>query len=161
MPPPPNLTELLNTRIYPGMTAAESRLVRSYLQRHGHEWDAASVTTRLGQGVILPPHITDQKARDDWERRTKARPDLVLQSAGRAAIVEAKEQATNEGVWQVLSYRDLFVAENANVVVQPIIVCEAITPTAVQLGRSQGVQVFTYEFTAPAGVDAPATEASS
>ena len=119
------------------------------------------MTTRVGPGVILPPHITDLKARADWERRTKARPDLVLQQGQLAAIVEAKEEATNEGIWQVLGYRDFYVAEHPNVTVQPIIVCEAITPTAVQLARSQGVQVYVYEFAAPAGADATEQEGGS
>jgi hypothetical protein len=159
MAPPPNLDELLNTRIFPGMTAPESRLIRAFLQVQGRTWDTASVTTRVGQGVILPPHITDQKAREDWERRTKARPDLVLQSGPRVAIVEAKEQATNEAIWQVLGYRDLYVAEHPGVTVQPIVVCEAATPTAVELARGQKVQMFTYEFAAPAGLEATESEA--
>lgn len=150
MAPPANLAELLNTRIFPAMTAPESRLVRAYLQRHGAEWDEASVTTRVGPGVILPPHITDQKARADWEQRTRARPDLVLRSGPRAAIVEAKEQATNEAIWQVLSYRDLYRAEFPNVEVLPIVICETATPTAVQLAGSMGVQMIEYGFEAPA-----------
>lgn len=149
MTPPANLAELLETRIYPGMTAPESRLVRAYLQRHGAEWDQASVTTRVGPGVILPPHITDQKARADWERRTKARPDLVLTSGARAAIIEAKEQATNEAIWQVLGYRDAYEQEFPHVTVQPIVICEAATPMAVQLARTQGVQILEYRFSEP------------
>lgn len=148
--PPPNLAELLATRIFPGMTAPESRLVRAYLARHGIEWETASVTAKIGPGAILPPHVTDPKARADWERRTKARPDLVLSNGPLIAIVEAKEQLTNEGIWQVLTYRDLYVAEFPDVRVQPIVICEAVTPTAVQLAKSQGVQVLVYQFEAPA-----------
>lgn len=160
MPPPENLEQLLAARIYPGMTAAETRLVKAYLRKHGADWDVADVEARLGAGVLLAPHIADEKARADWERRTKARPDLLLRRADRVAILEAKEQLTNEGVWQVLGYRDLYLAEFPTARVECYAACEAATPTAVQLARAQGVTVYRYEFAAPAGSEARETEAT-
>lgn len=141
---PPNLDELLETAGFPGMTAAESRLVRGYLAAHGAEWDEADVEARIGRGVLLPPSY-DAKARADWERRTRARPDLIVKRPpSDVAIVEAKEQATNEGVWQVLSYVDLWLADHPAHRVRPIILAEAITPTALELCKRRGVQVLLY-----------------
>jgi len=39
MPPPPNLAELLETRVYPGMIEPESRLLRAFIAAHGREYD--------------------------------------------------------------------------------------------------------------------------
>jgi len=160
MPPPPNLTELLDTRIYPGMTVAESRILREWIRRHGAAWDSLDVEGRLGAGVLLAPHY-NEKERHDWYQRTRARPDLVARRAPNvAAIVEAKEQCTNEGIWQVLSYRDLYLAEFAQSRVTPIVVCEACTPTAVSLAKSQGVRVYVYTFPLDEPL-APGAEAST
>lgn len=159
MPPPPNLADLLETRIYPGMTEPESRILREWVRHHGAAWDTLDVEARLGAGVLLPPHYSE-KERADWLKRTKARPDLVATRAPNlVAIVESKEQCTNEGIWQVLSYRDLYVAEFPQARVQPIVVCTAATPTAVSLARGQRVQVFVYTFPIDeplaAGAEAP------
>ena len=144
--PPPNFTDLLDTRIFPGMTIAESRILREWIRNNGAPYDTLDVEARLGAGTLLPPHYSE-KDRADWLKRTKARPDLVATRAPNlVAIVEAKEQCTNEGIWQVLSYRDLYLAEFPQARVQPIIACVAATPTAVQLARAQRVQVFTYTF---------------
>lgn len=159
MAPPANLEQLLATRTFPGMTAAESRLIRAYLAKHGAAWDTASVIEKIGQGVILPPHITDAKARADWEKRTRMRPDLVLTRPRQAAVVEAKEYATNEGVWQVLGYRDVFAAEHPGVAVIPVMVCEAFAPTAKQLAETQRVEMWLYNFDEPATPPPDATEA--
>lgn len=146
MAPPPNLAALLETRIFPQMTIRESRLIREFLRRRGDEWDSADVEARIGRGVILPPTVTERD-RVNWAKRTRARPDLVLQRAPNVvAIVEAKEQLTNEGIWQVLSYRDLWIAERPGDDVQPIAIAEAATPNAITLALAQRVQVFLYEF---------------
>jgi hypothetical protein len=146
MPPPPNLNELLDARIYPGMTAAETRILREWIRNHGAAYDTLDVEARLGAGTLLPPHYSP-KEREDWLKRTKARPDLIAtRGPNFVAIVEAKEQLTNEGIWQVLSYRDLYNAEFPQARVQPMVACVAATPTAVALARSQRVQVWLYEF---------------
>jgi len=154
MAPPANLETLLNARIFPGMTIAETRLVKAFLAKQGADYDEASVDERVGPGQVLPPHITDQKARADWENRTKSRPDLVLRRGDRVTIVEAKEQLTTEGIWQVLGYRDLYQFDHPGALVDCIAIAEAALPTAIVLAKARGVKVFLYEFSAPAGVDA-------
>lgn len=144
MPPPPNLADLLATRIYPGMSAAESRILRSWIARHGAEWDTIEVEARLGTGILLPPHF-DPKFREDWERRTRARPDAICTRLPAVAlIIEAKELATNEAVWQVLGYADLYRAEHPRAVLSTLIVCAEAHPTAVQVASGRGVQILRY-----------------
>jgi len=159
MPPPPNLEELLARRIYPGMSQAESRILRSWIQNHGAEWDAIDVEARLGAGVLLSPHF-DQKFRKDWERRTKARPDAIATRApDLVLIIEAKEQATSEAVWQVLGYRDLYRAEYPLARIQTLIVCAEAHPTAVAVAAGQSVRILQYAIPPEAplapGVEAP------
>lgn len=141
MAPPPNLEQLLGRTHFPGMTLGESRLVRAYLERHAAEWDEADVEARLGPGTSLESPHADEKARRDWSERTRARPDVVLRSGPRVKIVEAKEHATNEGVWQVLSYRDLYRAEHPDHQVTCVIVAESHAPAAAALAKTQGVEM--------------------
>jgi hypothetical protein len=158
MPPPPNLAALLETKIFPGMSAGESKILRAWIASHGNEWDSLDVEARLGAGKLLPPHH-DEKFRADWEQRTRARPDLIAKRApNQAAIVEAKEQATSEAIWQVLGYRDLYVAEFPQHQVQPIVVCEEAHPTAVAVAKGQNVTIYIYDFP-PELPAAPGTEA--
>jgi len=145
MAPPSDLEALRARRIFPGMSARESRILRSWLAAHGAEWDAIDVEARLGAGKLLAPHF-DPKFRADWEQRTRARPDAIATRApNRAVIVEAKELATSEAVWQVQGYRDLYVAEFPSHEVSTLIICEEAHPTAVAIARSQGVQIIRYE----------------
>lgn len=161
MAPPPNLEQLLATATFPGTTPAESRLVRGFLAKRAGEWDTASVVERIGRGEMLPPTY-DPKERADWERRTRARPDLVLtRPPSDVAIVEAKEQITNEGIWQVLGYVDFWRADHPGDRVQPIVIGEAITSTAQQLARARGIQVLLYAAAPRALPTDPAEERTS
>jgi hypothetical protein len=161
MPPPPNLAELLERRIFPGMSQRETRILQSWMRVHGSEWDSLDVEGRLGAGKLLAPHFSD-KERTDWYQRTRARPDCICKRPPNVVlIVEAKELATNEAIWQVLGYRDLYKAEFPNDVVATCVVCEEAHPNAVTVGRGQGVQILRYvippdEPLAP-GAEAPAS----
>jgi hypothetical protein len=144
MSPPHNLEDLLARHIYPGMSQAESRILRSWIANHGAEWDAIDVEPRLGAGVLLPPHF-EEKFRQDWERRTRARPDCIATRApDLALIVEAKELATSEAVWQVLGYRDLYRAEFPLARIATLIVCAEAHPTAVAVAGNQHVRILKY-----------------
>jgi hypothetical protein len=144
MAPPPNLAELLERRIFPGMSQRETRILQSWMTLHGREWDTLDVEARLGAGKLLNPHIASAKERADWYQRTRARPDCIAKRGTVALIVEAKEQATSEAIWQVNGYRDLYRAEFPNDQVTTCVVCEEAHPTAVAVGASQGVQILRY-----------------
>jgi hypothetical protein len=144
MAPPPNLDDLLARRIFPGMSARESRILRSWIVNHGAEWDELDVEPRVGAGVLLPPHF-DEKFRADWERRTRARPDCIAKRAPDVVlIVEAKELATSEAIWQVNGYRDLYRAEFPSARISTLVICEAAHGTAKAVAVSQQVQIIQY-----------------
>jgi hypothetical protein len=146
MPPPPNLAELLDTRNYPGMIPDESRILRAFIAIHGAEYDAFKFNERLGEGIWLPAHVPE-KDRRDWERNTRARPDVIGWLApNRADIIEAKQQATLETIWQVLAYFDLYVAAFPTQDVHAVIVAETATPNAITLAQNRHVRMFLYTF---------------
>lgn len=160
MPPPSNLAELLDTRNYPGMIPDESRILRAFLAKHGAEYDEIRFNERLGQGVILQ-NPASEKDRVDWERRTKARPDAIAWHApNEATIIEAKQQATLETIWQVLSYLELYAGAFQSHKVHAIVVCEGATPNAITLAKARQVQMYIYTFE-PARPLEPGAEAAT
>lgn len=161
MPPPPDLADLLARRIFPGMSQRETRILKSWMSAHGAEWDSLDVEGRLGAGKLLAPHYSE-KERRDWERRTRARPDCICRRApNRALIIEAKEFCTNEGIWQVRSYGDLYKVEFPTDGLELLVVCEDAHPTAIAIAPGQGVRILRYvippEEPLQPGVEAPAS----
>ena len=159
--PPPNLADLLERRSFPGMTARETRILQSWLALHGNEWDSIDVEARLGAGVLLNPHQWSEKERRDWYERTRARPDCIAKRGSTALIVEAKEFATSEAIWQVQGYRDLYRAEFPDDAVTTLVVCEDAHPTAVAVAAGQGVTILRYRIPPDeplaTGAEAPAS----
>jgi hypothetical protein len=144
MPPPPNLAALLDTRVYPGMIEPESRLLRAFIAKHGAEYDEFQFEVRVGPGTILGDHIPE-KDRRDWERRTMARPDCVaIIHPFRVTIIEVKEQATLETIWQVLAYAELYLPAHPSHQVWAAIVAAAATPAARVLAGVRGVALYLY-----------------
>lgn len=160
MPPPPNLAELLETRVYAGMIEPESRVLRAFLAKHGAEYDALIFGVKLGPGVVLGDHIPE-KDRRDWERRTKARPDCIAMLGGdRALVIEVKEQATLEAISQVLSYAELYGIEHPSHQVNAAIVAAAATPAAKTVAGMRGVAMYLYTLPAAAPL-APGQETTA
>lgn len=150
MPPPPNLPELLEARVYPGMIEPESRILRAFLTKHGAEYDELRFGVRVGPGVVLGEHVPE-KDRRDWERRTKARPDCVaIIRPDRATVIEVKEQATLEAVSQVLAYAELYAIEQPGHRVSAAIVAAAATPAARTVAGMRGVAMYLYTLPAAA-----------
>lgn len=144
MPPPSNLAELLDTRVYPGMIEPESRILRAFIAKHGAEYDEFRFNERVGPGVVLGEHIPE-KDRRDWERRTKARPDVIAwREPNQALIIEVKEQATLESIWQVKSYLELYATSFPTHKAVAAIVAATATPAAMTLTQLQGVHMFIY-----------------
>lgn len=153
MMPPPNLAELLETRVYPGMIEPESRVLRAFLAKHGAEYDEILFDQRLGPGVELPAHVPEQDRRD-WERRTKARPDCIaMKLPSDATIIEVKEQATLEGVWQVLTYAELYAVQFPANRVRVALVAAAATPAARTAAQMRGVDMYLYTMKAAAPLE--------
>lgn len=145
MPPPPNLQELLETVNYPGMIPEESRVLRSWIAKHGASFDELRFNERLGPGVQLGDHVPE-KDRKDWERRTKARPDMIaVRHPLDAVIVEAKWQATLEAIWQVESYVELYAKDFPGWRARGVIVAADVTPAARVLAPQRGIALFLYK----------------
>lgn len=134
---------------FPGMIPAESRLLRQFIRRHGDEYDEFRFNVRLGEGVQLGEDF-EAGVRKAWEAITKARPDTVgFKYPNRATLIEVKEAFANEAVWQLLSYRDLYVRAYRAEVVTLAGVAAFASPTARALARSSGVSLWLYAL--PAG----------
>ena len=160
MPPPSNLVELLETRVYPGMIEPESRILRAFIRKYGPTFDEFRFDQRVGPGVVLADYIPE-KDRRDWERRTKARPDVIAwREPNEALIIEVKEQATLEACWQVLSYTELYGASFPSHRVRAAIVATEATLTARQLAPVRGVDLYLFSFPASSPL-APGVETST
>jgi len=160
MPPPPNLAQLLETRVYPGMIEPESRILRAFIATHGAEYDELLFDERVGPGVVLGDHLPE-KDRRDWERRTKARADCIaVTRPDRALVIEVKEQATLEAIWQVLSYAELYAPAHPSHQVRAAIVAAAATPAARVVAGERGVALYLYTLPAAAPL-APGEETSA
>jgi RecB family endonuclease NucS len=147
---PAEIADALAINVYPGMDQYESRILRAWVERHGREYTELRFNERLGAGVVLPETFT-AKEREDWARRTKARPDCIAwRDPNLATVIEAKQQATNETVWQVNGYVELYAKDFPGHQVRAVIVAGAATPNARILASSQGVEMFIYTFPANA-----------
>jgi Endonuclease NucS len=154
------LPRLLEMRVYPGMIEPESRILRAFLARHGDEYDELRFNDRVGEGVQLaqPASEADRLA---WERRTQARPDCIAWKAPHfATVIEVKEQARLDGIWQVQSYVQLYTRAHPSHAVRGAIVCEALTPNARALAGTQGIEFYIYTFAAAEPLRPAAEEAS-
>jgi hypothetical protein len=145
---PEDLPGLVALENFPGMIPIESRPLRAFLQRHGASFNEVRFNVRLGEGVKLTDDHEPalQKA---WELLTKMRVDAMgWNDPNVATLIEAKQSLANDGIWQLLSYRDHYQHENSGHDVRLVAVAEFATPTARALARNSGVALYTYEFPA-------------
>lgn len=141
---------LLRMENYPGMIPAESRVLRQFIRAHGARFDEFRFNVRIGEGVDPGPNI-EIGLRRAWQQITKARPDTVAYKHPHdATLIEVKEAFTNEAVWQLLAYRDLYMAAFPNDRVRLVGVAQLAPPTARALASSQGIAVVLYTFSSPA-----------
>lgn len=137
---------LLRMENYPGMIPAESRVLRQFIHHQGGRFDEFRFNVRIGDGVTTTEDV-DPKLAAAWEQITKARPDSVaFKHPNDATIVEVKEAFTNEAVWQLLAYRDLYVKAFPDHTVRLAGVAQLATPTARILAAAQGIALFLYKF---------------
>lgn len=149
---------LLGMAVYPGMVPEESRVLRQYIRRHGDGVAEWRFNVRIGEGVQLPADA-DDALRKSWEALTKARTDVVaFRPPNAATIVEAKDHWTNEAVWQLLGYRDLYKDTFPLHVVTLHGVARTASPTSKALARKAGITLYLYDLP-PAGVDIHETAA--
>ena len=131
--------------VYPGMIESESRVLRQFVLHHGSEYDELRFNVRIGEGVDARSFVSVDAARA-YEQLTKARPDTIaFRHPDQATIVEAKDVWTNEAVWQLLGYRDLYRGAFPDHRVALVGIAAAALPTAINLSRMNGIRVLVYE----------------
>lgn len=135
---------LLTMAVYPQMIESESRVLRQFVRFRGHQFDEFRFNVRLGEGEEPGPEF-DAAVRKAWTSITRARPDTVaFKAPNLATIIEVKDTLTNEGIWQVLGYRDLYVRAFPDHQVALACVAQFAGPTARELARRSGVDLYLY-----------------
>lgn len=141
---------LLGMTTYPGMVPAESRILRQYIRRHGDRYTEWRFNVRLGEGVELGEDASPE-LRKIWARITMERPDTVAWTEpDRATLIEVKELWTNEAVWQLHAYTDLYRDVNPDHRVSMVGVAIEATPNGRTLAARQGITLYLYAL--PTGI---------
>lgn len=139
---------LAGMAVYPGVSPEESRVLRQYIKRHGAEYDEFRFGVRVGDGVVLGEEFSPE-VRKSWEAITKARPDTVaFKAPNRHTLIEAKVAWSNEAVWQLLAYRDLYAREVPLTSIALVGVAQYAGPTARELARRAGIALYLYDLPA-------------
>lgn len=137
--------QLLRRPVFPGMDAAESRALRQYIRRQGDGVNEWRFNVRVGPGTDAGAPV-DQKTRDAWMQLTRARLDCVAwRSPSSATLIEAKDRWENDAVWQLLSYRDLYAADNPTHAIALVGVARVASNTARELARTKGIALYLYD----------------
>ena len=139
---------LAGMAVYPGVTPEESRVLRQFIKRHGAEYDEFRFMVRIGDGVVLGEEYSPE-VRRSWEAITKARPDTVaFKAPDLHTLIEAKVTWTNEAVWQLLAYRDLYAREVPLTRIALVGVAQYAGPTARELAKRARIALYLYNLPA-------------
>ena len=143
---PADLDQLGWLTTYPGMIADESRPLRAFIQQYHANFDEARFNVRVGPGDAAPDDA-DAALRRAIEQGTRMRLDCVLWKApNQSTLVEAKKDAGNDAVWQLLTYRDHYVTEHPNDAIRLVIVAESATASARTIAAANGISVALFTF---------------
>jgi hypothetical protein len=147
---PDDLEQLARLDAYPGVSMEETRPLREFFRRHALEnFTEVRFNVRVGAGESAGDE-PDQAKRRAIEQGTRLRMDAVgFRAPDVATLIEAKAQLANDGVWQLLGYRDAYVSDHPTENVRLVLVAEGASTTALSLARNYGIAVFLYEW--PAG----------
>lgn len=153
---PQDLEQLGWLTTYPGMVAAESRPLRAFIQKYGPLFDEVRFNVRVGPGETAPADV-DESLQRAIEQGTRMRLDCVMWKAPNfTLLVEAKQDAANDAVWQLQAYRDHYVAEHPDATIGLAIVAESATTSARALCRAHEITLALFTFPADT-VDVSAT----
>jgi hypothetical protein len=141
---PAELEALLGMATYPGMIADESRVLRQFIRRHFRDYDELRFDVRLGIGSD-PGDEFEEATRRAMQHVTRKRADaLGWKGPNVATLIEAKWDFSNDGVWQLLSYRDDYARAFPDHFVLLVGVAAAASVTARELASRMGVRLFVY-----------------
>lgn len=146
---PDDLEQLARLDAYPGVSPEESRPLREFIRRYAlNHFTEVRFNVRVGVGEGAPDE-TDVAKKRAIEEGTRMRIDaLGWRGPNEATLIEAKEQLANDGVWQLLGYRDAYVLEHPNDTVRLVLVAERATSTAINLAQTNGIGIYLYSFPA-------------
>lgn len=148
---------LLMKTNYPGIDATEARPLAAFLRAHVQEFDQVWFNVKVGAGVRLEGDFPAD-FRANWEHITRMRPDVVGWNAPDVAtLIEVKVAWENSAVWQLLGYRDLYVAEYPQHRTRLLGVAQGYTLNGARLARERGIGLLIY----PLPVDAVAADQAS
>jgi hypothetical protein len=159
---PDDLDQLARLDAYPGVSPEETRPLRAFLKRYAaHHFTEVRFNVRTGVGESAPAGA-DPALKRAIEEGTRLRIDCVgFRGPNESTLIEAKVSLGNDGVWQLLGYRDAYVREHPSDVLRLVLVAERSTSTASNLAQSYGIGLYLYTFeTDSVDVLAPATEAN-
>jgi hypothetical protein len=159
---PADLPQLGWIPAYPGMVAEETRPLRAFIQKYAALFDEIRFSVRVGPGETAPADV-DASLQRAIEQGTRMRMDCVAWKAPNiATLIEAKKDAGNDAVWQLLAYRDHYAAEHPNESIRLVIVAESATLSARTIAAANGITLalFTFASDTP-DVTAAAMEAPS
>lgn len=157
---PDDLEQLARLNVYPGVSPEETRPLREFIKRYALRWfTEIRFDVRVGVGELAPDQA-DLAKRRAVEEGTRMRMDAMgWRGPNEATLIESKVTLENAGVWQLLGYRDAYVAEFPDHVVRLVVVAVGATPTARTLALSSGIGVYLYKFPEQlVDVNASATE---
>lgn len=158
--PRAELYRLINRTTLPGINPEEVRGLREWIRRNGDQYDELRFNVRVGIGHTLEGDYTD-KFKADWYERGRPKPDLVaVRLPSTHLIVEGKVQWTNEAVWQLLHYRDLYHEEFPALAIELAGVCEAFTAQGRALAVASGIRLFVYGFPGELPLERASSEAN-
>lgn len=140
---------LLTLPVYPGMDANESRVLRQFIAQHFGEYAEWRFMVRIGPGSDAGADV-DASTRRGWLELTKARCDCVaFNPPASATIIEAKDVWTNQAVWQLRDYRDLYASTNPGHTIALAGVARDASESSKRLASSNGIRLFLYRLPPP------------
>lgn len=147
---PDDLDQLGWLAVYPGLIAAETRPMRAFIRTYHRDFDEIRFDVRVGPGESAPDDA-DDSLRRAIEQGTRMRMDAVaFKRPNVATLIEAKQDAANDAVWQLLAYRDHYVAEHPDEIIRLVIVAESATLSARTIAAAHGITLALFAFASPA-----------
>ena len=139
------LAELLLRKWFPENTELETGITKDWLLAHGEEYDRFEFNLRVGQGTPPnPDHLPGVQKSTAFS--TRKRIDVVAWRGELPAIVEVRERITPEVVGKILTYRQLFLEDHADVP-EPVLIAVGrySDPDTIRVCQAHGITVLLYD----------------
>jgi hypothetical protein len=126
---------------YRGLNDEEDRLLRGYLRSLDAEIVGLETAVELGPGEQLP-EFRDDSLRQGWQRASKLKADVIIETGSELLIVELKDFIRTPALGQLLMYRYWHSLErDPDKPVRLVVTAPDINPSAVQPLRFHNVTV--------------------